>query len=88
MSKEKTQNSPQRLFFLVVEQVHSLRCCLLRDIKDTRRRLFIDSERQFIAQETSFQGNLLKLLFNRGRLLCLAVSYREPFASIHFAFHL
>ena len=59
-AKRNEQEKAANGWVFVVEQVHSQRCCLLRDIEDIRGRLFIDSKRQFIAQETSFPGQSTK----------------------------
>ena len=71
MSKRETENSPQTVDSFVVEQVR--RCCLLRDIQDTRRRLFIDRKRQFIARVVL--GSPLMLKFGVSAKLAHA---REP----------
>ena len=48
--QEKDKKIPQTVDIFVVDQVTSLTCFLLRDIEDTRRRLFMESKRQLIAR--------------------------------------
>ena len=41
--KQEKRKLPVNVSLFVGEQARSVRCCLLRDIEDKRRRLFIDS---------------------------------------------
>ena len=76
MSKRETENSPQTVDSFVVEQVR--RCCLLRDIEDTRRRLFIDRKRQIIARvvlgSPSRSRNILNKCLNTSSVSVKAIA--------------